>query len=180
MECIDKIKKILTLIESVSTTPFKTPQRKWFFGKKRYGTPYFYPRKWSEEHKKYFDKKWFGIDVMQLGWKTKWNSYRHEWNPCVIVTLPFNFQLVCIWTLEPKEKDMFGDMLDMSMWEGYLTWTYDTDHLLCKQDRMRDLIKKWSCVWEGNNGVTDYSKDVMEEEYYNIYLEAKSDIKEED
>ena len=80
-------------------SPFKTPKIKFYIGKIKHGTPYFYPRKWiNDKERPGFLKavpKKIGFDFVDLGWKTKWTEtdYRFEWGPLWSFVF-FNYKFV--------------------------------------------------------------------------------------
>lgn len=100
-------------------SPFVSPRPFVHMGKVRVGTPYMLPRTWrpDTEKKGYLIAKprKFGFDFVPLGWKEKFGSVRHEWNPVWSLVLFVKFQVAVIW------------YLDTRIWESYLTWKYYTN-----------------------------------------------------
>src|SRR5690606_5714013 len=82
-------------------SPFKPFLPKFYIGKIRIGTPYFFPRRWIKNpnkpgYLKAVPRK-ICFDFVQLGYKTKWDDfdYRFEWNPIWSFVL-FKFQMALI------------------------------------------------------------------------------------
>jgi len=82
-------------------SPFKPLKIKLYLGKIRYGTPYFFPRRFMKDpnnpgYLKPIPKK-FGFDFVGLGYKTKWSrtDYRFEWEPIWSFVF-FGFQIALI------------------------------------------------------------------------------------
>lgn len=137
----------------ILNSPFKVPSAWLYFGKIKHGTPYFLPRKWiNMSDKRGYQKAIplkLGIQIIGLGWKTKFDKYRHEWNP-MISAVGFNRQF-CIW-FGLKET-----MSNMCYWEAWLTYFYDTDKSNGRKERLSELREKYSANWGNKDkGYTDY------------------------
>lgn len=117
---------------SIYNSPFVFPKIKFRFGKIRIGVPYFLPRYWSKKKNKWVQKKWFGIDVISLGWKTKFDDYRFEWRPGISIIL-FNRQFN-ITFIAPKDQDFL-------YWENWLYYHFETDKTLNTLERTKELSK---------------------------------------
>lgn len=91
----------------ILNSPFKFPRIKFYFGNIEKGVPYFLPRKHTKNG--YKDKK-FGFNWCTLGWKTKWNSIRHEYNP-MLSFVAFGKQI---------HIDIYGSKHCYSYWEAWL------------------------------------------------------------
>lgn len=176
----------------VFCSPFKRPKIKFYFGKIKFGVPIFFPRKWVnftendaikkaeelilkkqhinesfnsivEKYKKYqkaIPKK-ISFDFVGLGWKTKWSDtdYRHEWNP--IWSFVFFKYQVCIFFEVPH---------DMSYWESWLYYEYNTNKNKTKQERINDCIKNFSQTYRKFNITTgdtiiDYYPLILKNKY---------------
>ena len=86
--------------------------------------------------------KKIGFDFVGLGWKTKFNSFRHEYNP-VWSFVAFGYQIALIFIPEH----------DIHYFECWLAYEYDTDKSKSQKERLKEAIKKHPCVW------TSYSND---------------------
>lgn len=87
--------------------------------------------------------KWIGFDFVTLGWKTKYEDYRHEWNPMWSFVF-FKWQ-IAITFIAPH---------DMHYWECWLYYTRDTDKTKTVQERIIEAKKQYPCTWiSSNNGV---------------------------
>jgi len=99
-----------------------------------------------------------GFSFCSLGWKTKWGSFRHEYNPVWSVVC-FGYQIALIF--RPDD--------DMQYWECFLSYTYDTDKSKSPQDRLKEAKEKHPCIWtsyEGENEITtDYWTKVIKNKY---------------
>ena len=99
--------------------------------------------------------KKIGFDFVPLGWKTKWDSYRHEWNPMISFVF-FKWQIAL----------MFIPEHDMQYWESWLYYTRETKGTTA--ERLALCRKKAPCTWishsEGKKETTDY---------YNLILKKK-------
>ena len=166
-------------------SPFKPIIPRFYLGRTKIGTPYFLPRNWrkftkEEAHKealehfnnpKYVKKtleewtkqftnyqkpipKKIGFDFVGLGWKTKFNSFRHEYNP-VWSFVAFGYQIALIFRPEH----------DIHYWECFLAYTYDTDKLKSRKERLKEAIEKHPCTWtshyNGEKTKTDYWKLIL-------------------
>lgn len=147
-------KKLLSEIEGV----FKKPKKVYYFGKEKYGTPYFWP--WNyiptiikirvNKEKPYIrvtnkplSINLFGnrIDVyygtpisiktVHWGWKDKYQTPRHEWTPSFNI---YFFGLQYHWHLVSptiESDDEFGSDL---YWEMILWWLFYCDKDLDKAE----------------------------------------------
>jgi hypothetical protein len=107
---------------------------------------------------RYPQPKKFGFDFVNLGWKTKYDSFRHEWNP-VWSFVCFGYQIALIF--RPED--------DMHYWECYLAWNYDTVKSKSAQERLKEAKEKHPCVWTSHSDkgkvTTDYWTKVIKEKY---------------
>jgi hypothetical protein len=101
------------------------------------------------------EPKKIGFDFVPLGWKTKWDSYRHEWNPRISFVF-FKWQIAV--TMVPKH--------DSHYWESWLYYTRETKGATA--ERVAQCRKKapqtWTSHSEGKKETTDY---------YNLILKKK-------
>jgi len=99
-----------------------------------------------------------GFSFCGMGWKTKWDNYRFEFNP-VWSFVAFGYQIALIFIPEH----------DMHYWECYLTYHYDTDKTKTVQERLKEAQKKNSCTWirytEGGEEKTNYWKLILKRKY---------------
>ncbi len=186
---IDNIRKTKNLVETfklLKDSPFRVPQPKYTLGDIDRGVPYFLPRRLNKKTRKYENITKFGIDIINLGWKTKFDDYRHEWNPGWSIVL-FGKQLTCVYTLKPDSEltPSFSnsELIDSSLWEAWLTWEYDTDKNLSFEDRFDQLCRKYECTWchwvDGKKICTDYYNYILKPEYLILYYKTKQTIEDE-
>ena len=118
-------------------SPFKLIIPKLYIGKIAIGTPYFYPRvtKLNKEKRCYeFKPKKIGFDFVEMGWKTKWDDYRFEYNP-VWSFVFFKWQVALIFRPEH----------DMQYWECWLYYSRETKGTT--KERLEQARKEFPCVW---------------------------------
>lgn len=139
----------------VGLTPFKGFLPKFYVGKVRIGTPHFLPRKWIDNPEKegYLKvvPRQFGFDIVPLGWKWKYDSLRHEFNPIISFV---------IWKLQIAV--MFVPPHDMHYWESWLNYVIKTPSDSSTKERVKMLIKEYPNVWvthkDGKDTKMDYLK----------------------
>jgi hypothetical protein len=140
-------------------SPFKAPKLKWYFGKIAIGTPYFLPRKWvkSKEKNGYLTAvpRKIGFDFVRLGWKTKYDYYRHEWNPLISFVF-FKWQIAL----------MFIPDHDMHYWESWLYYTRETKGTT--KQRIAQCRKEAPQTWTSHSGDGKVTTD-----YYDLILKTK-------
>lgn len=184
----------MKILKDIKDSPFKYPKKKFYLGRLKYGTPYFYPINFNkniisfrklilkskselqEEAEKYpyrYDrciyknlplvrrnKDWifkiFGnhywlsigypiaIDTTDLGWKDKFESPRHEWNPALQIFI-FHWQF-CIWWKSPD-----GDN-DHTYYEMFLWYKYYNERDIIKAEKTWGWIntKTKQSTWNNN------------------------------
>jgi hypothetical protein len=144
-------------------SPFITPKLKFYLGKVQFGTPYFLPRRWIENKEKpgYMKSvpKKIGFDFVSLGWKTKWqiDDYRFEWEPMWSFVF-FKWQF-CIFFSVPHT---------CHYWECWLFYTKQTDKSQPVEERLKDAIERFPCVWTSYKG--DDKETIC---YWNLILKKK-------
>ena len=105
--------------------------------------------------------KKIGFDFVSLGWKTKWDSYRHEWNPLISFVF-FKWQIAVM---------MIPDH-DSHYWESWLYYTRETDKSNTIAERIAQCRKEAPQIWTRHNG--DGTKETTN--YYNLILKKKWQI----
>lgn len=63
------------------------------------------------------------IHTSSLGWKDKYNSPRHEWDPYIAITLFRKWQLCWVFTYHRK-GDINGSTRNLATWEAMLDYLY--------------------------------------------------------
>ena len=84
-----------------------------------------------------------GFDFVDLGWKTKYDSYRFEFSPIWSFVF-FGYQIAI--TFIAPNKDHY--------WEIFLPWLLETDKTKTWQERINECRKNYPCTW------TSYSNDI--------------------
>ena len=145
-------------------SPFKLFLPKLFFGKTKIGVPYFLPRnmKLNKETRYYeFSEKKIGFSFCGLGWKTKYDSIRFEWNPVwSFVALGYQIALIFV----PENCHHY--------WESYLYYTYATDKSKSTKERVKEAQEKFPCKWSSYSGdkkvTTDYWTVILKNKYLSL------------
>ena len=116
-----------------------------------------------ENYQKPIPRK-FGFDIIPLGWKPKFDSLRHEWNPGISFVC-FNKQFCIFFTY----KD---GMIDMCLWEAWLYYDQRTDKSKSKKERLKETFKLYSANW-GNDkkGYTNYYFNILKKKYIKYITE---------
>lgn len=61
--------------------------------------------------------------ISGLGWKTKWDEYRHEWDPYIMINFFRKYNLV--WVLNwINKKDSHSNTRSLATWESILDYLY--------------------------------------------------------
>mgnify|MGYP006919642582 CR=1 FL=1 len=142
----------------VYNSPFKPPKIKLYYGKVAIGTPYFLPRKWVKNGKGYLKAipRIIGFDFVSLGWKTKYDSFRFEWNPLISFVF-FKWQVALIFI--PEHPYQF--------WESWLYYTKETKGTT--EERIVQCRKEAEQTWRSiGSNETEIITD-----YYNLILKDK-------
>ena len=82
------------------------------------------------------EPKIVGFDFVSLGWKTKWDDYRHEWNPMWSFVF-FKWQIAL----------MFIPENDMHYLECWLYYSKETDKSKSREERIKQAREIYSCQW---------------------------------
>ena len=151
-------------------SPFKPFKLKWYIGKTAIGTPYFYPRKWVPNPEKpdyqIAIPKTIGFDIVDLGWKTKWDAtdYRFEWAP-IFSFVFFGYQLA-ITVLAPN---------DYQYWEAWLYYERDTDKTKSKKERIEQCKKEFPQKYQVyfKDPKTGENTGMKTVDYYELILKKK-------
>ena len=105
----------------------------------------------------YSEPKIIGFDFVSLGWKTKYDDYRHEWNPMWSFVF-FKWQIAL----------MFIPENDMHYWECWLYYSKETDKSKSREERIKQAREKYSCKW------TTYRNEAEEKIcYWDVILKNK-------
>lgn len=129
---------------------------------------------WITHYTKSYTKgvpvKWFHIHFTTLGWKTKWDEFRHEWNPLLsIVLLNRQFVMFILPNVDFERSD--------SYWEIWLYYHFRTDKELSKTERLKQVFKQHSCTWisskDGVDTTVDHYLHVLKNKYIDMYKEWK-------
>jgi hypothetical protein len=127
-------------------------------------------KNYLKNRRKFEPIKYFGFNYSPLGWKTKWNDYRFEWNPFISIVL-FGKQLF-IEIVPNIDNDDYVVAVDC-YWETWLNWEYNTDKSAYYIDRFIELVEKHSNSWRSSEGSIDYYEVILNEKYLNLYKPIK-------
>jgi hypothetical protein len=99
-----------------------------------------------------------GFSYCSLGWKTKYDDYRHEWNP-ILSFVFFGYQIAV----------SFYSPYHSHYWESWLYYEYRTDKTKSKRERIEQCRKEASQTWiSSKDGVTekiDYYDRILKRKY---------------
>ena len=95
-----------------------------------------------------------GFSYCSLGWKTKYDDYRHEWNP-ILSFVFFGYQIALT----------FYSPYGSHYWEPWLYYEYRTDKTKSKRERIEQCIKEAPETWSSNDVVTDYYELILKPKY---------------
>lgn len=99
-----------------------------------------------------------GWDFVGLGWKTKYDSYRHEWDPIWSFVF-FKWQIAIRFI--PKESCHY--------WECWLGYELGTDKTKNKKERIKECREKypqiWKCSFLGKKETIDFYTKVLKSKY---------------
>jgi hypothetical protein len=110
----------------------------------------------SKMNYSYAVPKKIGFDFVPLGWKTKWDSYRHEWNPMISFVF-FKWQIAL----------MFIPEHDMQYWESWLYYTRETKGTTA--ERIAQCRKEAPQTWS----TCEWGKEKVTTDYYDLILKKK-------
>lgn len=143
-------------------SPFKRPKIVFGFSKgMKWGTPYFYPRKWvkSKDQPGYLKPvpRKIGFDFVGLGWKSKWSDtdYRFEWGPIWSFVF-FGFQFVVMFRVPEMSQ----------YWEAWLYYEINTDKSKSQRERIEQCKKEFSLIYTVSYG-TERKETI---DYYDLIL----------
>lgn len=138
-------------------SPFKPFKIQIYFGEIQRGVPYNLPGTFGKKHGEWKPKK-FGIDTCSLGWKTKWGSYRYEYDPMLSIVI-FGKQLH--FTILAEYPHQY--------WESWLYYEYNTSHKLSKKERIAICKKEAGQIWShyenGEKVYIDYYDLILKDGY---------------
>ena len=95
-----------------------------------------------------------GFSYCSLGWKTKYDDFRHEWNP-ILSFVFFGYQIALT----------FYSPYHSHYWEPWLYYEYRTDKTKSKRERIEQCRKEAPETWSSNDIVTDYYEKILKAKY---------------
>jgi len=99
-----------------------------------------------------------GFSYCSLGWKTKYEDYRHEWNP-ILSFVFFGYQIALT----------FYSPYGSHYWEPWLYYEYDTDKTKSKRERIeqckREAPETWTSSKDGVDETINYYDRILKEKY---------------
>ena len=98
-----------------------------------------------------------GFSYCSLGWKTKYDDFRHEWNP-ILSFVFFGYQIALT----------FYSPYHSHYWEPWLYYEYRTDKTKSKRERIEQCIKEAPETWSSGSGESKVTTD-----YYPLILKSK-------
>lgn len=113
-------------------------------------------------NKKYYNPI-LSIKLHGLGWKTKWDEYRHEWDPYIQIRLFRKWDLIWIFNWVDK-NDEYSSTRSMATWEAILGYLYDQKDLKKCIDN-----NQWLSGGDRDNAITITPYDNLTKLGKNIY-----------
>ena len=107
--------------------------------------------------RKHFVPLKVGFSYCSLGWKTKYDDFRHEWNP-ILSFVFFGYQIALT----------FYSPYHSHYWEPWLYYEYRTDKTKSKRERIEQCIKEAPETWSSGFG-----EDKVTTDYYTLILKQK-------
>ena len=98
-----------------------------------------------------------GFSYCSLGWKTKYEEFRHEWNP-ILSFVFFGYQIALT----------FYSPYHSHYWEPWLYYEYRTDKTKSKRERIEQCRKEAPETWSSGSGESKVTTD-----YYPLILKQK-------
>ena len=99
-----------------------------------------------------------GFSYCSLGWKTKYEEFRHEWNP-ILSFVFFGYQIALT----------FYSPYHSHYWEPWLYYEYRTDKTKSKRERIEQCRKEAPETWSSGSGenkvTTDYYPLILKQKY---------------
>jgi hypothetical protein len=99
-----------------------------------------------------------GFSYCSLGWKTKYDDFRHEWNP-VLSFVFFGYQIALT----------FYSPYGSHYWEPWLYYEYRTDKTKSKHERIEQCIKEAPETWTSSR----HDEEPVTTDYYTKILKSK-------
>jgi hypothetical protein len=99
-----------------------------------------------------------GFSYCSLGWKTKYDDFRHEWNP-VLSFVFFGYQIALT----------FYSPYHSHYWEPWLYYEYRTDKTKSKRERIEQCIKEAPETWTSSK----HNEEPVTTDYYTKILKSK-------
>jgi hypothetical protein len=99
-----------------------------------------------------------GFSYCSLGWKTKYDDFRHEWNP-IFSFVFFGYQ-IALTVYSPYHSHY---------WESWLYYEYRTDKTKSKRERIEQCRKEASQTWTSHR----HDEEPVTTDYYTKILKPK-------
>jgi hypothetical protein len=99
-----------------------------------------------------------GFSYCSLGWKTKYDDFRHEWNP-IFSFVFFGYQ-IALTVYSPYHSHY---------WESWLYYEYRTDKTKSKRERIEQCRKEAPQTWTSHR----HDEEPKTTDYYTLILKPK-------
>jgi hypothetical protein len=99
-----------------------------------------------------------GFSYCSLGWKTKYDDFRHEWNP-ILSFVFFGYQVALT----------FYSPYHSHYWEPWLYYEYRTDKTKSKRERIEQCRKEAPQTWTSHR----HDEEPVTTDYYTKILKSK-------
>lgn len=183
----------LPLFIHAYNSPFKPPKLKFYFGKIKLGTPYFFPRRWvkftekdaleeATEMSRKEDTIYYGKDPMEIidafknyskavpkkvGFDFVDLGWKTKWSDD-----DYRFEWSPIWSFVCCGLQLaitFVPPEKDHYWEYWLWYHFETDKKLSKRERIEDCMKRNPSTWthyiNGEKEKIDFYKLILKNKY---------------
>lgn len=154
-------------------SPFIKPKLSLYVGTIRFGTPYFYPRKWVKDKNtgnSVAVPKKIGFDFVSLGWKTKWSNtdIRFEHAPLISFVF-FKWQIVLFFNVPQTSH----------YWESWIFYSKYTNKKESVEKRLIEAMQEYPMICtiykQDSKQKVNYWNDVLKKEYLKLVPELKQE-----
>lgn len=111
------------------------------------------------------------IYLSGLGWKTKFDMVRWEWNPYFSIYIPHLFHFLIIWGYENVSKVKHAYIINLCCWENMLDLNYNDN--ISEKNILDKFIHGWT-VTDKNGKHSFNSSDCLKKKYRELLLKSKA------
>ena len=115
-----------------------------------------------KNHMKPVPVKWLWLDVLGLGWKTKWSSIDYRFETAPLISLVIFGKQLCIYVKAPDE---------LHYWEAFLFY-YLSAKGKNRKEKLEYCITQfpntWICYKNGEEVKTNYYFSILKKKYHHL------------